>query len=86
VSSPDEDDAPLDPLPRFKAWLDDATRAHEIEPTRMALATVDAGGAPQVRMVLLKHVDEHGFVFYTNLESPKAAALRAHPTAELCFY
>jgi pyridoxamine 5'-phosphate oxidase len=86
VNSPEEDEAPLDPLPRFKAWLDEATRAAEVEPTRMALATVDPVGAPQVRMVLLKHADEHGFVFYTNLESPKAVELRAQPAAALCFY
>ena len=52
----------------------------------MALATVSAGGSPSVRMVLLKHADAAGFVFYTNLESPKAADLRARPEAELCFY
>lgn len=52
----------------------------------MSLATVETDGSPAVRMVLLKHADERGFVFYTNLESPKALALRAHPRAELCFY
>lgn len=52
----------------------------------MALATVSPDGAPSVRMVLLKHADAAGFVFYTNLDSPKAAALRARPEAELCFY
>ena len=52
----------------------------------MALATVDPEGWPEVRMVLLKHVDEHGFVFYTNLESDKGRALAETPRAELCFY
>jgi len=75
-----------DPLVTFHAWLDDARRAGLREPSAMALATVSADGHPEVRMVLLKHADEHAFVFYTNLESPKAAALRAHPEAELCFY
>jgi pyridoxamine 5'-phosphate oxidase len=75
-----------DPLTQFHAWLAEATRAAEVEPTRMALATVDPSGAPQVRMVLLKQADERGFVFYTNLESPKAVELRAKPTAALCFY
>jgi pyridoxamine 5'-phosphate oxidase len=75
-----------DPLITFQAWLEDARRAGLREPTAMALATVSAEGRPEVRMVLLKHADESGFVFYTNLESPKAAALRAHPEAELCFY
>lgn len=77
---------PHDPLPRFHAWLADARSRKLPEPTAMALATVSANGAPSVRMVLLKHADEHGFVFYTNLDSPKAAALRARPEAELCFY
>lgn len=77
---------PHDPLPRFHAWLADARARKLPEPTAMALATVSADGSPSVRMVLLKHADAHGFVFYTNLESPKAAALRARPEAELCFY
>jgi pyridoxamine 5'-phosphate oxidase len=77
---------PQDPLPRFLGWLADARASKLPEPTAMALATVSADGAPSVRMVLLKHADAAGFVFYTNLESPKAADLRARPEAELCFY
>ena len=75
-----------DPIGEFKALLDQAARAGAIEPTAMALATSDATGAPNVRMVLLKRVDEAGFVFYTNLESPKSAELRAMPLAALCFH
>jgi pyridoxamine 5'-phosphate oxidase len=75
-----------DPLARFHEWLADATQAGAREPTAMALATADAGGLPSVRMVLLKHADERGFVFYTNLGSPKAEELRANPRAALCFY
>ncbi len=56
------------------------------EPTAMALATVDEHGAPAVRMVLLKHADERGFVFYTNLESDKGRQLAADGRAELCFH
>ena len=52
----------------------------------MTLATVDAEGAPDARMLLLKGCDERGFVFYTNLESAKADALRHDPRAALCFY
>jgi pyridoxamine 5'-phosphate oxidase len=52
----------------------------------MSLATIDASGRPDVRMVLLKNVDERGFVFYTNLESPKAKALQVEPHVALCFY
>lgn len=75
-----------DPLARFHAWLMDATRAGEPEPTAMALATADAQGQPGVRVVLLKHADARGFVFYTNLESPKAADLRANPATALGFF
>jgi len=75
-----------DPIVQFTALLEEATRSGEPEPTAMALATTDASGAPAVRMVLLKHVDARGFVFYTNLESPKAADLAANPRAALCFY
>lgn len=77
---------PVDPITEFKSWLEDAIRAGVAEPTAMALATSDAEGVPNVRMVLLKQADEAGFVFYTNLESRKAAELRARPQASLCFY
>lgn len=79
-------DFAADPLARFHEWLDDARERGLPEPTAMSLATADDDGSPSVRMVLLKHADERGFVFYTNLESPKAAALRSRPRAELCFY
>lgn len=74
------------PIDQFRTWLADATRSGEAEPTAMALATADAAGNPDVRMVLLKHADSRGFVFYTNLGSPKAADLAARPRASLCFY
>jgi len=75
-----------DPIAQFISWLDDAKHCGLDEPTAMALATADARGRPAVRMVLLKHADEHGFVFYTNLESAKSEDLLANPRAELCFY
>ena len=74
------------PVDQFNAWLDEAARGGEPEPTAMALATTDAGGDPAVRMVLLKLADARGFTFYTNLGSPKAADLAANPRAALCFY
>jgi pyridoxamine 5'-phosphate oxidase len=74
------------PLEHFKEWLADATRSGEAEPTAMALATADSAGNPDVRMVLLKHADARGFVFYTNLGSPKASDLASRPRASLCFY
>lgn len=75
-----------EPLARFHEWLEEARAAGAPEPEAMALATVDAIGAPAVRMVLLKQADADGFVFYTNLRSPKALALRVHGRAELCFH
>jgi pyridoxamine 5'-phosphate oxidase len=75
-----------DPLRLFAAWLKDATAAEPRDPTAMTLATVDAEGQPNARMVLLKGTDERGFVFYTNTESPKGRELDSHPTAALVFH
>ena len=79
-----------EPFALFEAWFADA-RAHEPnDANAMALASVDASGMPNVRMVLLKGVDaadhpRRGFVFYTNLESRKSEELFANPHAALCF-
>lgn len=75
-----------EPLRLFKAWFAEAERAEPVNPEAMALATVDAGGLPNARMVLLKRFDEHGFVFYTNLGSVKADELAGMPKAALTFY
>lgn len=75
-----------DPIRRFQEWLAEARDREAGDPTAMALATADVTGRPAVRMVLLKHADTRGFVFYTNLDSPKADDLRANPQAELCFH
>ncbi len=75
-----------DPLRLFATWFDDATRAEASEPTAMALATVDADGLPNVRMVLLKGVDARGFVFYTNTESVKGRELAGAPRAAAVFH
>jgi len=77
---------PQDPIAQFVAWLGEAVKTGAPEPTAMAVATTGADGAPHVRMLLLKGADEHGFVFYTNLASPKAAELSVNPRAALCFY
>jgi pyridoxamine 5'-phosphate oxidase len=76
----------IDPIRQFNDWLDAAKSSDLAEPTAMALATSDLAGSPSVRMVLLKGFDARGFVFYTNLASPKATDLAANPKAELCFY
>lgn len=75
-----------DPFRLFAAWLADAEQSEPRDHNAMSLATVDDDGAPDVRVVLLKHVDEQGFVFYTNTLSAKGRQLSAVPRAALCFY
>jgi pyridoxamine 5'-phosphate oxidase len=75
-----------EPLRLFAAWFDDAKRAEPVNPEAMTLATVDADGLPNARMVLLKGFDERGFVFYTNQDSNKGHELAAAPKAALTFY
>ncbi len=75
-----------DPFALFDAWLKEALQKEPNDANAMALATVDADGLPDVRMVLLKDVDPQGFVFYTNLESAKGQELAANPKAGLLFH
>ncbi len=75
-----------EPFGLFAAWLGEATTAEPRDPTAMTLATVDADGLPNARMVLLKGVDERGFVFYTNIDSQKGRELDVHPKAALVFH
>lgn len=75
-----------DPIAEFKDWLAEAEAGEPVNPNAMALATSTPGGQPSVRMVLLKGVDDRGFVFYTNAESRKGIELAANPEASLCFY
>lgn len=74
------------PFERFAAWLAEADGAEPNDPNAVALATATPEGRPSLRMVLLKGVDERGFVFYTNLESKKGRELAANPFASLCFH
>jgi len=76
----------MNPIARFQAALASAEARGVPLANAMALATADANGRPSVRMVLLKGVDERGFVFYTNLGSRKARELRDRPFASLCFH
>ena len=75
-----------DPIALFKEWLSEAEGLEQINPNAMALATATPDGRPSVRMVLLKAVDDRGFVFYTNAESRKGRELAANAQASLCFY
>ncbi len=74
------------PFILFKEWFDLAKEKEPNDPNALALATSDKEGNPNVRMVLLKDFSETGFVFYTNLNSPKSKALSTNPKASMCFH
>ena len=79
--------APKDsPIALFLEWFGEAKARELNDPEAMAVATVDANGLPDLRMVLLKGVGEDGFVFYTNLESAKGVELAGNPKAALLFH
>jgi len=73
------------PIEQFQVWLNDACSAAITEPTAMCLATSSKDGQCLVRTVLLKVLDERGFVFFTNLESRKARHIQANPNVSLLF-
>jgi len=75
-----------DPLALFNAWMAEALAKEPNDANAMALATVDAAGLPDVRMVLLKDADARGFVFYSNRESAKGRELAGNPQAALLFH
>jgi pyridoxamine 5'-phosphate oxidase len=81
----DEADLASDPFTMFSRWFDNARTAGVLEPNAMVLSTVSADGQPSARTVLLKGLNEHGFVFFTNYESRKAAELGANPHCCLLF-
>jgi len=88
ANSPDDGAwfARTDPFALFGEWLEDAKKKEPNDANAMALATADAHGAPDVRMVLLKDVSGNGFVFYSNAESRKGQQLAANAQAALCFH
>jgi pyridoxamine 5'-phosphate oxidase len=75
-----------EPLALFQEWYEAATLTEPNDPNAMSLATVDASGMPNLRMVLLKDLDPRGLTFYTNLESAKGVELLAVPKAAACFH
>jgi len=81
-----EADAHADPLAQFERWFNEALAAQLPLANAMTLATAAAGGVPDARIVLLKGVDNGGFVFYTNYESRKGRQLAAQPQACLVFF
>ena len=82
----DDDKAPIDPFALFEEWYAAAEASEPNDPHAMAVATVDANGLPDVRMVLMNAHDHRGFVFFTNFESRKGDQLLAHPRAALVFH
>jgi pyridoxamine 5'-phosphate oxidase len=70
----------------FTAWFEEASSREPRDPTAMALATVDADGLPNVRMVLMKGFDERGFVFFTNVDSQKGRELDRDRKGALLFH
>ena len=81
-----EAEAGDDPFALFERWLGEAKTSGTLEPNAMTLATVDAAGQPSARLVLLKLVDERGFVFFTNQRSRKGRELADNPACALCFW
>lgn len=75
-----------DPLDQFRTWFEEAKDAELPEPNAMTLSTAAADGSPSARIVLLKGVDERGFLFYTNYDSRKGAHLAQNPRAALVFW
>lgn len=79
-------DLSANPIEQFEKWFQQAIKAGVPEPTAMSLATVNSSGEPSLRTVLLKAVDERGFVFCTSYESRKGRELAENSNAALCFF
>jgi len=75
-----------DPIELFKIWMSEAEKKEINDPNALSLATTNENNEPSVRMVLLKGLNQKGFVFYTNLNSPKSNDLKKNPKAEMCFH
>lgn len=86
VETLDEKRVERDPIKQFQIWFDEAQAAKLPLAEAMTLATATPEGRPSARMVLLKQVDDEGFVFFTNYHSAKAAQLESNPYAALVFY
>jgi pyridoxamine 5'-phosphate oxidase len=82
----DPDSAAADPIAQFRRWFAEAEAAGVAQPEAMSLATATPTGAVSARTVLMRGLDERGFVFYTNFDSAKATELAANPRAALVFH
>jgi pyridoxamine 5'-phosphate oxidase len=74
------------PFDQFQEWMAEAEKAEPKDPNAMIVATATPDGRPSARAILLKGVDDRGFVFYTNLESRKGREALEHPAVALCFW
>lgn len=81
-----EADTLPDAIAQFRVWFDEALKAEVFDANAMSLATASPSGEPSVRTVLLKGVDDEGFVFFTHYDSPKGRDLAQNPRAALLFY
>ncbi len=81
-----EASVPANPIVQFQRWMEEAIGAEVPEPNAMSLATANAEGHPSVRIVLLRGLDERGFVFFTNYQSHKGTDLAENPYAALAFF
>jgi len=84
MANPTPEDA--DPFARFHAWMAEAAESEPVDPNAMTVVTATPDGRPSARAILLKGVDDRGFVFYTNKESRKSAELAANPRIFLLFH
>ncbi len=75
-----------DPIKLFNIWMAEAKKTEINDPNALSLATSNTKNEPSVRMVLLKGLSSKGFVFYTNLNSPKSEDLKKNPKAAMCFH
>jgi pyridoxamine 5'-phosphate oxidase len=85
-ASLDPSDVDPDPLEQFRRWYDEQKRTTSGEPNAMTVATATSDGRPSARMVLLKHWDDAGFVFFSSYNSPKGTDIEENPRAALLFY
>lgn len=81
-----EKSADANPFIQFKVWFQDAVDIEMLEPNAFVLSTVSAEGKPSSRVLLLKNVDERGFIFYSNYESRKGQEIDGNPNAAFLFY
>jgi len=82
----DDKTADDNPFKQFELWFEQATESGLIEPNAMTVATSTLSGKPSIRVVLIKKVDNNGFVFFTNYDSRKGQEIQKNPQASLLFY